>query len=100
MDDYVKNASLFDIYGSLLTTNEQEVFRDYYFDDLSLQEIANNKNVSKSAIHKTINTTIEKLNFYEDKLKILSIRGRIKDILASASDERLKNEILTAIFDK
>ena len=41
--------SLFDIYAYLLTKTEQETFEDYYMEDLSLQEIADNKNISKSS---------------------------------------------------
>ena len=46
--------SLFDIYAYLLTKTEQETFEDYYMEDLSLQEIADNKNISKSSVGKTL----------------------------------------------
>ena len=54
MKDFVYYNNLFDIYGDLLTDNERDNFRDYYQEDLSLSEIAGEKNVSRSAIQKTI----------------------------------------------
>ena len=46
MKEFVYYNSLFDIYGKLLTEKEQESFRDYYQEDLSLGEIAEIKNIA------------------------------------------------------
>ena len=43
MKDFVYYNNLFDIYGELLTDNEKNSFRDYYQEDLSLSEIADEK---------------------------------------------------------
>ena len=45
---------LFDYYEKLLLNKDQEVFKDYYFSNLSLQEIAENKNISRNAVHKRL----------------------------------------------
>ena len=42
---------LYDIYGSLLTTRQQEVLRLYFSDNYSLGEIAAEYGVSRQAIH-------------------------------------------------
>ena len=60
MEDFVYYNNLYDIYGDLLTENEQNCFIDYYQDNLSLSEIAENKNVSRSAIGKTIKNVTDK----------------------------------------
>ena len=70
MKDFVYYNNLFDIYGELLTDNERNSFRDYYQEDMSLSEIADDKNISRSAVSKTINVVIDKLNYYEDILHI------------------------------
>ena len=74
MEKFVKYNKLFDCYEKLLTSKERDTFKEYYEEDLSLQEIADNNNVSRSAIHKTIKTVEEKLDFYEKNLKLAKIR--------------------------
>ena len=61
---------LYMIYGCLLTDKQQDIFEKYFYEDLSLSEISENTNISKSYIGKTINTINEKLNYYESHLKI------------------------------
>ena len=53
--------ALFDIYYKLLTKTEQETFRDYYREDLSLKEIADNKNITRSSVGKTLKSATNKL---------------------------------------
>ena len=73
--------SLFDIYKELLTKTEQLTFMDYYVEDLSLQEIADNRNISKSSAGKTLKSAIEKLEEYESKLHIEKKNAQIKQAL-------------------
>ena len=47
MEEFVYYNGLFDLYGSLLTEKEQDTFRDYYQEDLSLAEIAEENNNNK-----------------------------------------------------
>jgi len=47
-------VNLFDYYGDLFTDKQKEYFIDYYFNNLTLQEIAENNNVSRNAVHKNI----------------------------------------------
>ena len=70
MEEFVYYNNLFDIYGCLLTEKEQVTFRDYYQEDLSLAEIANENNVSRAAVQKTINDVLDRLNYYEEKLRL------------------------------
>ena len=53
--------SLFDIYKELLTKKEQDAFKEHYVEDLSMQEIADNQNVSKSSVGMTIKRAEQKL---------------------------------------
>lgn len=83
---------LFDYYGDLLTEKQQEIFKDYYFDNLTMQEIADNNEVSKNAVHKTLNTIISKLEYYEEKLKLYDKSLKIRDLI-SELDETTKEKI-------
>ena len=57
--EYLNN--LFDIYKNLLTKIEQETFINYYGEDLTLSEIAENRGISKSSVGKTLNNVEDKL---------------------------------------
>jgi len=61
-------SQLFDYYGELFTDKQKEYFVDYYFNNLTFQEIAENNDVSKNAVHKSIKDITEKLDYYESKL--------------------------------
>jgi len=93
MEEFVYYNNLFDIYGSLLTEKEQVTFRDYYQEDLSLSEIANENNVSRAAVQKTIKTVLDKLKYYEDMLHIYDKNVRLREILNQNDINLIKNEI-------
>lgn len=46
-EEYIYYNALFDIYGNLLNERESEIYRLFYEEDLSLQEIADNRSVVK-----------------------------------------------------
>lgn len=87
---------LFDYYGELLTDKQQEFFKDYYFDNLTMQEIADNNEISRNAVHKTLNTINLKLEYYEEKLKLYDKSLKIRD-LVSELDEPTKEKIYDLI---
>ena len=93
MKEFVYYNNLFDIYGKLLTEKEQESFKDYYQEDLSLGEIAEIKNISRAAVQKTIKTVLEKLDYYEDILNVYAKNIKLKEIIDNLEDKDLKNKI-------
>ena len=64
-----ENLKLLDVYGSLLTDKQQDIFRYVYENDLSFSEIAENLGISKASVSDTIKRTTSILNEYENKLK-------------------------------
>lgn len=62
---------LFDFYETLLTKKQREIFQLYYFDDLSLAEIADISKVSRSAIFDHIKKVHISLDTYEEKLQLM-----------------------------
>ena len=93
MEEFVYYNDLFDIYGELLTEKEQEAFKDYYQEDLSLSEIADNKNISRSAVQKMVKTVLEKLNYYEEKLHVLQNNKKLRNMLQYQDVDKIKKEI-------
>ena len=77
----VEGNLLLDYYGTLLTEHQSEVLNDYFKDDLSMQEIAENYGVSKSAISDIINRTVIQLKEYEDKLNLIKQANKLDKII-------------------
>ena len=89
MEDRVYLINLYDYYGKLLTEKQQNYFEDYYFDNLTMEEIAENDLVSKNAISKQIINIKEKLNYYESILKLYSNRLEIEKKLDKEYFDRI-----------
>ena len=96
MENQIYLITLFDYYGELLTDKQKQYFKDYYFDNLSLGEMRENYQVSRNAIHKAIKETCEKLNFYEEKLKLYDKKKKLEKLISSL-DEDLKAKITNYI---
>ncbi|MGQ0571266.1 MAG: methyltransferase [Armatimonadota bacterium] len=65
---------MFDAYGSLLTTQQQRLLRQYYQDDLSLGEIAARMQVTRQAVHDGLRRGLAGLERYEAALGLASRR--------------------------
>ena len=84
--------TLFDYYGDLFTDKQKEYFIDYYFNNLTLQEIADNNNVSKNAVHKNIKDITKKLDYYESKLNLYKNKNKIEELIKNI-DKNIKEQI-------
>ena len=54
--------SLIDIYDGLLTEKQRSMLHDYYYNDFSLNEIAESLQISKQAVKDSIDKAIKNLN--------------------------------------
>jgi len=93
MDKHIYLCDLYDFYKELFTEKQQMYFEDYYFNDLSLSEIAENYNVSRNAIHNQLKIIEENLLDYEKKLKLYDKKNKIIDILEDKIDNSIIEEI-------
>ena len=93
MDKKLYLINLYDYYGTLLTDKQQSYFENYYFNDYSLGEIAENDNVSRNAVHGQLKIVEEKLNEYEDKLKLYSNGNKIKKLLSKIEEKEIREKI-------
>ena len=92
MDKYLYLINLYDYYGDLFTDKQQEYFKDYYFDNLSLSEISQNHNISRNAIHKQLKTIENRLLYYEEALNLYQKSQKIKKIIEPL-DKDIQNKI-------
>lgn len=88
--DRIYFNNLYDYYSELLTEISKENFESYYFNNLSLAEIAKNRGVSRNAVHKSIKVIEEKLKEYESKLKLYERSKKIDEYLEETKDEKTK----------
>ena len=71
MEKKVEVSILCQIYGKLLTEKQFEFIDDYYNNDLSLSEIAENNNITRQAVRDVIKKGENKLFEFEEKLLIM-----------------------------
>lgn len=90
MDKKVEVSILCQIYGKLLTEKQYNYINDYYNNDLSLSEIAENDNITRQAARDNIKKGESKLFEYEEKLGIMKTtlqnEKKIEDILVQISE--------------
>ena len=65
--------NLLDLYKDLLTEKQQEIMDMYFLYDLSLSEIAEDTNTTRSAVFDLIKRTTKTLQNYENKLHLLEL---------------------------
>lgn len=90
MDKKIYLNNLYDYYSELFTDKQKEYYESYYFQDLSLSEIAENNNVSRNAVHGQIKIVEEKLEFYENILGLYQKSLKMKEILKEVSPDLRK----------
>ena len=93
MDRVVYLNILYDLYKELFTEKQQMYFEAYYFENLSLGEIAENNDVSRNAVHNQIKIMEEKLIELEEKLKLNEKKELIIKKLENKIDNKLMEEI-------
>ena len=89
----VELINLYDTYEVLLTSREQEIFKYYYYEDLSLSEISENLNITRTGVFNTLKKVEEKLLQYENNLKLLNIKNTIKGLLEEQDIETIKSKL-------
>ena len=90
--DREKNSLLLDYYGILLTKHQQDILDEYFNEDLSMNEIADNLEISKSAVQDLIKRSLVQLNDYEKKLKLIAKDKKldlIRDDMKKENDPKI-----------
>lgn len=103
MDDLnklVKYNSLLLIYQELLSKTQKEILTDYFAFNLSISEIATNREVSRAAVEDAIKKGQAKLDELENALGVYSKNSKIRALLESlreTNDDKEKNSIIEEI---
>lgn len=68
MSKNLQMTVLLDFYGQLLTPKQRDVMELYYYEDLSLAEIAEHENITRQGVHDFIKRSETLLTEFEQKL--------------------------------
>ncbi|MBQ1457772.1 YlxM family DNA-binding protein [Butyrivibrio fibrisolvens] len=90
----IEQGMLYDFYGDLLTAHQKEIYEDLVYNDMSLNEIAQEYGISKQGVHDLIKRCTQTMQGYEDKLHMIA---RFNSIRADA--QKMKNIIDNAAED-
>ena len=90
MEKNVKISMLCEIYGKLLTEKQLEILTDYYNNDLSLSEIAENNQITRQAVRDIIKKGENKLFELEEKLLIMEKMMKQDKVLQEVLNELTK----------
>lgn len=94
----IKCNLLLDYYGDLLTKHQCDVLDEYLNEDLSMNEIADNYKISKSAVQDLIKRSLSQLEGYEKVLKLVEKNEKLDVLLSDMKNE--KNKLLDKYIKK
>ena len=92
MEINVKISILLEIYGNLLTDKQRALLENYYNQDLSLSEIAENEQITRQAVRDNLKKGENKLFEYEEKLGIMKKAKVQEEQIAKVLSELTKIE--------
>ena len=92
MEKLVEISLLCEYYGKLLTERQYQCINDYYNNDLSLSEIAQNYHITRQAVRDNIKKGEKKLFEYEEKLGFMKRTRTVDEKIADILSELMKIE--------
>lgn len=81
MSKNLQMTVLLDFYGQLLTPKQRDVMELYYYEDLSLAEIAEHENITRQGVHDFIKRSEILLTEFEQKLMLADRFSRLNQSL-------------------
>lgn len=106
VENSIKISILLEIYGKLLTQKQYDCLNDYYNNDLSLAEIAENEKITRQAVRDNLKKGERKLFNFEEKLGIMKKSkmqeeqiAMILSEISSLTENSTDNEIANVLED-
>ena len=101
LDEIVELSYLYDFYGALLKESNRVVFEDYVLSNLSLSEIAKERDITRQGVYDIVKRCRTRLKGYEEKLHLIEkfqldfLKKRLKvlqkKILMNKRQDRLQH---------
>ncbi|MBQ7031173.1 MAG: DNA-binding protein [Bacilli bacterium] len=93
MEKFLYYNELYLIYKDLINDKTSEIFDLYYGENLSMQEIADIKEISKSRVGIIIKNAEKKLDTLENALRIYEKNNKLNNLLEINDINKIKEEI-------
>lgn len=97
MEESIEITILYDIYGKLLTLKQQGIFEEYYLYNLSLREIAQNRDISYQAVRDSIKSSEKMLKDFEKNIGMSNLKNKINTLYDTIKSENnihvIKDEV-------
>lgn len=93
MEKFIYYNELYLIYKDLLSEKETDIFDLYYGDNLTMQEIADNKNISKARVGVIIKNVEKKLDTLEKALKVFKIKEELNEVIELSDIKEIKKRL-------
>ncbi len=102
MEQIVEQGMLYDFYGPLLTKHQQEIYELVVYQNLSLNEIAEQNGISKQAVSDLVRRATVQMQGYEKSLGMIERFRRIRRSCEKLTEEagRLRNAEEAEAFRK
>ena len=101
MDKNIQVSMLLEMYGKLLTDKQVDVIDLYYNQNLSLSEIAEELNITRQGVRKSLVDGEKKLLDIEEKLGFMAQKQRrekiIDEIYQKTFDKNLRKKLLNLL---
>ena len=92
----LKVSLLMDFYGNLLPEKQLDMMEQYYGEDLSLSEIAENEGITRQGVNDLIKRAVAQLKGWEEKcglceriLKLKELAGEVREGNSSKTEQIL-----------
>ena len=93
MEKFIYYNELYLIYKELINNKTLDIFDLYYGENLSMQEIADIKNISKSRVGTIIKSIEQKLDKYEEALCLYKKYNKLNELLELEDINIIKMEL-------
>ncbi len=100
LDKLERISYLYDIYGVLLTEKQQKAMQMYYFDNLSLGEIAFEYQISRQGVYDLLKRALDTLEELEKIMQLFQRYNYRKEKLDSALIILQKDNVASADLKK
>ena len=99
MEKIVEQGLLYDYYGELLTEHQKKIYEDVVYNNLSLNEIAEDEGISKQGVHDLIKRCDKTLMDYEDRMHLVKKGQKLIELIDELDSMDLSEEVKTKLKD-
>lgn len=101
LEKNLRISRLFDEYCEVLSENQKRVMTQYYFEDKTLTEIAENLLISRQAVLDAIKKSEEKLFEFEQKFGLVEKVEKLQELVSKFKSNKIsKHQFVEEIENK